>query len=324
MGWSTQDTAGGGGVFGLGPAQNTFGDNATNDRAAAEALRDAYAAANAVWLNSYDANLSFWIRLQWDDGVIEQRRNVAGNGWQDVTNAIRGPRGLVGPVYAPADGSIRDVKLHLDTGKRHYIGSNVVYTQATAIISIDTLRGSVLRIGDSVYFLCPNTIDDSSVTLNVEVDGGGHIPLQDHDGDELSARELESGRIYELVRVATAFRTIGNFRQISESMYLRYAALSADQDFTEMEILAGTSSRTPTIIVPEYVDINDNFYVGFGVPDNTPDISGVVYNGLNQVVFYTRIAGVISVSGVDYKFWRSNSLLTDAFGGAAIVIQQQE
>ena len=83
---------GGGGVLGLGPSPNTFGDDTTADRAAAEVLRDTQA-ADADWLAIYNGNLSFWIRLVWDDGVVEQRRNAAGDGWQDVTNVIRGAAG---------------------------------------------------------------------------------------------------------------------------------------------------------------------------------------------------------------------------------------
>ena len=86
----------GGGVLGLGPAPNTFGDSTTADRAAAETLRDAQATADAAWLALYNGNLSFWIRLVWDTGVVEQRRNAAGTDWEDVTNVIRGRPGNVG------------------------------------------------------------------------------------------------------------------------------------------------------------------------------------------------------------------------------------
>lgn len=93
---------GGTGVLGLGPKQNTFGAADTANRAAAEALRNAYANANAAWLAEYNANRSFWIRLVWDDGTVEQRRNAAGDAWEDVTNVIRGQRGP-----GPTDQQIR-------------------------------------------------------------------------------------------------------------------------------------------------------------------------------------------------------------------------
>ena len=88
---------GGGGVLDLGPQTNTFGTGTTANRAAAETLRNTYASANAAWLTQYNENRSFWIRLQWDDGTVEQRRNVAGDDWEDVTNVIRGPIGPRGP-----------------------------------------------------------------------------------------------------------------------------------------------------------------------------------------------------------------------------------
>ena len=91
-------TGGTGGVLGLGPLSNTFGVAATANRAAAEALRDAYATANATWLAEYSGNLSFWIRLVWNGGVVEQRRNPAGTGWEDVTNVIRGQTGQTGGI----------------------------------------------------------------------------------------------------------------------------------------------------------------------------------------------------------------------------------
>ena len=47
------------------PEQNEFGDATTADKAAAEALRDAYALANASWLAQYDGNLGFFILLHW-------------------------------------------------------------------------------------------------------------------------------------------------------------------------------------------------------------------------------------------------------------------
>ena len=86
---------GGGGVLGLGPLPNTFGDASTANRAAAIALRNTQA-ADAAWLALYNDSLSNWIRLVWDTGAVEQRRNAAGNGWEDVTNVIRGQAGQAG------------------------------------------------------------------------------------------------------------------------------------------------------------------------------------------------------------------------------------
>ena len=96
-----------------GPLPNTFGDSSTADRAAAEALRDTQA-GDADWLALYNDNLSFWIRLVWDNGVVEQRRNAGGTGWQDVTNVIRGRVGTSGLDGAPGGGAIENYGITLD------------------------------------------------------------------------------------------------------------------------------------------------------------------------------------------------------------------
>lgn len=73
----------------LGPAQNEF---TGTDRAAAEAARDAYAAANATWLAAYQADDDLNIRLTWGMGtlrVFQHLVNTAAEGetpayeWQD-------------------------------------------------------------------------------------------------------------------------------------------------------------------------------------------------------------------------------------------------
>ena len=86
----------GGGGFTFGPEQHDFGTDTTTDRAAAETLRDMYAGANADWLAEYNGNLNFFIRLIWSAGSIIQRRNEAGNAWEDVVNVIAGPAGVDG------------------------------------------------------------------------------------------------------------------------------------------------------------------------------------------------------------------------------------
>ena len=81
----------------LGPEQNTFGDTST---AVAEALCNTYAgdSANTGWLAQYNVNCDFLIYLVWDDGDVVQRRNLAGTGWEDVTEVIQGRRGPAPPM----------------------------------------------------------------------------------------------------------------------------------------------------------------------------------------------------------------------------------
>ena len=75
--------AGGGSAYGLGPATNTFAD---------ATARDAYAGANNDWLTQYNNNRFFWIRT----GTNIQRRNAAGNGWENVTAVVQGAQGVPG------------------------------------------------------------------------------------------------------------------------------------------------------------------------------------------------------------------------------------
>lgn len=127
---------GGGGVLGLGPAQNTFGDQTTADRAAAETLRNTYATANAAWLTQYNNDLGFWIRLVWNGGVAEQRRNAGGTAWEDVTNVIRGQTGMTGPgpTQMQIDTAVQTgVKPYARTG-----GPSIAPSDAASAFMLDT------------------------------------------------------------------------------------------------------------------------------------------------------------------------------------------
>lgn len=85
----TDGTDGTDGGFSLGQAQNVFEGI---DRVAAEAARDAYEAANAPWLASYNADINANIRLDYtetgDAKALYQVRNVAGTLWVDNNSAI--------------------------------------------------------------------------------------------------------------------------------------------------------------------------------------------------------------------------------------------
>ena len=157
---------GGGGGSGLGPAPNTFGDSSTADRAAAEVDRDTQAAM-AAWLALYDGNLSFWIRLVWNGGVVEQRRNAAGTGWEDVTHVIRGPMGDEGSqgqfdLEEYANGTATPTI----AGGGSYVFSTGVQTLTTGTTAAPTAPG----VGEDVYrreasvndAIDPDTVDLTS------------------------------------------------------------------------------------------------------------------------------------------------------------------
>ena len=96
--------------FGLGPEQNVF---TGADRAAAEAARDTYAAANPSWVISYRGREELWISLRWGNmgaqvgqtlRATAQNPPVAGD-WIDQALALKGAKGDKGDVgSAYADG----------------------------------------------------------------------------------------------------------------------------------------------------------------------------------------------------------------------------
>ena len=76
----------GGTSFTLGPTQNKF---TGADIAACRTARDTYATANAAWLTQYNGDRSFFIELDPTTGAtVFERRNVAGDAWEEVSNLI--------------------------------------------------------------------------------------------------------------------------------------------------------------------------------------------------------------------------------------------
>lgn len=82
--------------FGLGPEQNEF---TGADRAAAEAARDTYAAANPLWVEAYRGHPNVWIALRWGTSQVGQiLRSNASNppsagDWIDQDLALKGSKG---------------------------------------------------------------------------------------------------------------------------------------------------------------------------------------------------------------------------------------
>ena len=95
--------------FGLGPEQNEF---IGADRAAAEAARDAYAAANPQWVEAYRGKAHVWISLRWGTSQVGQiLRSTASNppvndDWISQDLALKGGKGDRGnPGRDGLDGS---------------------------------------------------------------------------------------------------------------------------------------------------------------------------------------------------------------------------
>ena len=60
------------------------------------------------------------------------------------------------------------------------------------------------------------------------------------------------------------------------------------------------------------------------MPDSTGDITGIhpVGNTLNQLGWFTRIPGTLTINGVAYKMWRSSSAFYPRTSGSQWVLTQ--
>ena len=350
---------GGGGVLGLGPAQNSFGTATTADRAAAKVLLDAYATANADWLTLYNNNSSFWIRLKWDDGTVEQRRNVAGTAWEDVTNVIRGRAGVAGP--APTDSQV-DARL---VAAGALLSANNLGDLADVAASLTALGGlTELEVdGRAETRYTPaektkltgiaasaevNRTDAQLLTLlgltQAELTGllisatisGGNLVITHNDGttSELTLTDSADGVVTAATlanNILTLERSVGLPVKVDLNAlasggpivvrdHTRRAAISLDTTLTEAEILAGTTSTVEAIMLPTWTVARQ--YVCMGVPDEETDITGIFAGPFDVFAAFVRIALVIDVSGTNYKFWRTINTQSDVASGAAYRIVQ--
>ena len=335
---------GGGGLSGaLGPEQNEFGDATTADKAAAEALRDAYALANAAWLAQYDGNLGFFILLHWTGGNQQlQSRNLAGTAWEDATGVVAGPRGTQGtpgPAYAPGAGSLARDLLAPDAGFPNYI----------AFISYDgssnTLSGSVLGVSDLrwpavVFFVIP-TIDRQAIPLELRI-GGHNEALQTLAGEAVTARDLTANLLAEVLVLNGPYRLVEPLPPRSQDFAIHLflfevpndpADIYADVTHTLTQALldgstAANSARSaltsPDVPWPNYqyqqafadAPPADDPYSRFlnlfwyiGVPDDAPNIraygTGDSQSGPGSLnTGVERIPGALNIGGVPHKFVR--------------------
>lgn len=162
---------GGGGGFAVGPANNIFGATSgaadaipltvtpAANRAAAEAVRDAYATANPSWLSEYDGGTSIGIFLFWSSGgdnlMVGQTR--IGGQWFDQVS-ITGVQGVPGSghvswlddvyqqVVSGQGGSLHtDADIHA-TGTVRGAGGMILASRTLADNVAPTANG------DSIYY----------------------------------------------------------------------------------------------------------------------------------------------------------------------------
>ena len=334
---------GGSGLAGaLGPEQNIFGTVTTADRAAAEALRDTYEAANTDWLALYNADRNFYILLKWDDGEQIQRRDVAGNDWEDVTRVAVGPRGpgptdaqiqaevkpfarVGGPVVPDAeidadiarDIEIPDVTDFLDeaevdarvvAGTKAFArtgGGQVPDTDIPAAIARDS------EIPDTSNFITAAAVKEFALTGQRGV-RAGDIDSQTATDNQVITADGSGGADWENQQGATP--PVG--------MHLRYSAIrTADNAFTatDFESADAETSQTNTIDTP---DTDDNAFLGFAIPDSVNDLSDIRQEGALFSYFgsFTLQAALVELGGEDHKVYASNFAIDAALIGGNWVL----
>ena len=178
--------AGGGGRT-LGPEQNTFGDETTAERAAAEALRNAYTTANAAWLGEYNEDRQNLILLVWADGEVLQRRNVAGTAWEDAPELIVGPRGPQGPpsvgggdlalVHSPAVSPAAARLAPVPGSARGSTAIDIGDLTAFTNVSAGTLQIGATTV-QGIDLSAATTIQEVIASINSAIHG--HLPLADY------------------------------------------------------------------------------------------------------------------------------------------------
>ncbi len=156
------ETGGSGGSgFGLGPEQNQF---TGADQAAAQLARNNYASANATWLSLYNMNRSFLIELTYGSTTVFQRRNVAGDDWEDSTGVIQGPPGQDGvdgmgviDQTIPAGTVLRAV----DDGGSIVPGASALMDTGTEVQSSRRIMapdGGGVRLGGTTFYNAANGV----------------------------------------------------------------------------------------------------------------------------------------------------------------------
>ena len=180
---------GAGGGFALGPVQNTF-DAVAGNRAAAEALRDAYATANPTWLAQYVANSSLNILLLYTESgdSIGLFQVYAGGAWRDNSSA-RGVRGTPGAGtdfsgisdnHLPAIGPAPD-KAPYDSG--------LVVDPDTG----DLTTGGVIQSGPTGQRLGPDfSLANGMQTLQLTLGDGTKALVVAREYDDTGSMELVS------------------------------------------------------------------------------------------------------------------------------------
>ena len=286
------ETGGGGGRT-LGPATNTFGDDTTADRAAAEVLRDAYAGANAAWLAQYDADRTFLILLRWTGGgEVVQRRNLAGDDWEDVTDVIRGPNGTAGTNGAAGPGAI--------------VTTSATYSAADDEIDLGlTVNPGIPSV---LFWRVPADVDRKNAALDM-VAHNIRAGLVDVASNAVVARQMTPGYLLSMVYFAGQFSLaeVLHPRPQDFDIVMAWVDAASNPALSAADVAAGDTFGTGRVTIPAYAGSETFAYMFVGVPAVAPDIDIQNVRRVDAAgqLSLARAADATEAGGAAYKWWHT-------------------
>lgn len=300
-------TAGGDSAYGLGPPTNTF---------ASDAARDTYAAANATWLADYNANRFFWIR----SGDELQRRNRAGNAWEEVTPVVQGRRGIQGVPGGKGDtGDKGDKGDKGDPGPQGNPGGKGDKGDP----GTPGAAGQPGLSFDIIFLLSSSATPPAKPTGDNPAGGWTRAP---------SGVSAANPFLYAATRTGRAAWSawgnpflIGHYGAASPApshegrLYL-FAQTSAN---VPVSIPAGAASAPITdgemVTVPVFTE---NSYLVFAQPSTADDITQLLSSGINRIGGFAKQGSTFVDSGVTYEWWRTNRQQLPAASGTTYEVRR--
>ena len=161
--------------------------------------------------------------------------------------------------------------------------------------------------------------EDLRMTLNLR-----DFALLSVLGDPVAARDLTPGCAHLILRASTGYRLLDPLGVRPQDWVIRSAWSDGDRVLTEAEIAAGTAGTAGDTGLTVADSSVQNAYIGFGVPDTTPDITRIFYFNSSRTHLFQRVAGTVNdPNGAPYKWWVSLGLQNSSFlsGDRAVITQ---
>ncbi|ALP46973.1 hypothetical protein phiGrn1_0046 [Vibrio phage phi-Grn1] len=250
--------------FPLGTTPNSF-DAETGDRAAAIALRDAYASANPSWVAFYVNNPTSAIDLVYEDisvgGTVAERQTYTGTQWisQRIVEGIPGPIGPSGEGSIPPFASIaeRD-SFFASSGNKSLLKKGLpVFVQ-----EFEGRASSYYWRGETN----PNTYDASKFSLAAVQSGNGDLYLANAHKISSSGQNIAITNIIDNVSFHPVWQTYeeGNTATVrvrSIESVNEYSDKSAQITNPRWELVQMPNNRTLYSVVVDFVNAYDEIDV---------------------------------------------------------------